>query len=100
MAMSTHIHTHAEAPELTVAHGNQQEPEYQRLQRLESSVSVRQPLLKLNEKRCTMSLSFVIKNLPSHREVSKLNQSSRKQQALGQKLSIALPELSPNSPTT
>jgi hypothetical protein len=45
-----HIHTHAEAPELTVAHGNQQEPEYQRLQRLESSVSVRQPLLKLNEK--------------------------------------------------
>ena len=47
--MSMAIHAHARTSELTVAHGNQQEPNYQRLQRLETSASDRQPLLKLNE---------------------------------------------------
>ena len=42
-------HTHERSTELAVTHGNQLESKHHRLERLDPSASVRQPLLKLNE---------------------------------------------------
>jgi hypothetical protein len=61
------------------------ELKHRRLQRLEPSASVRQPLLKLNEETL-YDVVIVIKKLANHREAEQVRSKQQQQEALGQKL--------------